>query len=102
MFGVVSKCYKNITMVMSFREKTSTQRSSQSQRFSQSLSQDTRIDTLSEATNLQSGISVQDLLLDAYSWIGDPDGVYGCGAGRKADASSRFLKKFFIFIQFQS
>ncbi|KAL4233543.1 hypothetical protein ACF0H5_008223 [Mactra antiquata] len=72
------------------REKISTVRSSQSsQRSSQSLSQDTIIDTLSEAPNIQSGVSVQDLLLDAYSWIGDPDGVYGCGAGRKADVSSR-------------
>ncbi|XP_053392108.1 serine-protein kinase ATM-like, partial [Mercenaria mercenaria] len=71
------------------REKTETGRGSQSQRSSQGSSQDTRIDTLSETSSSQSGVSVQDLLLEAYSWIGDPDGVYGCGAGRKADTSSR-------------
>ncbi|XP_060585424.1 serine-protein kinase ATM-like [Ruditapes philippinarum] len=69
------------------RERSESDRGSQ--RSSQGSSQDTRIDTLSEASSSRSGVSVQDLLLEAYSWIGDPDGVYGCGAGRKADSSSR-------------
>jgi ataxia telangiectasia mutated family protein len=36
-----------------------------------------------------SAINVQDHLLEAYQQIGDPDGLYGCGAGRLADTSSR-------------
>ncbi|KAH3729489.1 hypothetical protein DPMN_055461, partial [Dreissena polymorpha] len=72
------------------RERTQSGSSQpQSQNSSQSLSQETRIDALSEASSVQSGVCVQDLLLEAYTWIGEPDGVYGCGAGRKADASSR-------------
>ena len=37
-------------------------------------------------------LNVQDLLLEAYRQIGDPDGVYGCGAGRLADPVSRSVK----------
>jgi ataxia telangiectasia mutated family protein len=77
-----------------YRERSESDRGSQ--RSSQGSSQDTRIDTLSEASSSRSGVSVQDLLLEAYSWIGDPDGVYGCGAGRKADSSSRFVVLFII------
>ncbi|KAL3883922.1 hypothetical protein ACJMK2_030148 [Sinanodonta woodiana] len=60
-----------------------------SQSLSQSQSQETRIDSLSGASSDRTGINVQDLLLEAYKWIGDPDGVYGCGAGRLADSRSR-------------
>ncbi|XP_052812043.1 serine-protein kinase ATM-like isoform X2 [Mya arenaria] len=69
------------------REKQATTRSSQSQKLSQSLSEETRLDNLSGAS--QTNVPIQGLLLEAYTWIGDPDGVYGCGAGRKADTSSR-------------
>ena len=54
------------------------------------MSDDTRIDTLSDTSSFPSGVNVKDLLYEAYRWIGDPDGVYGCGAGRQADAMSRY------------
>ena len=55
--------------------------------FSQSFSQATFIDSLGSTSS--SSINIQDLLLEAYQQIGDPDGLYGCGAGRLADTSSR-------------
>ncbi|XP_063405374.1 serine-protein kinase ATM-like [Mytilus trossulus] len=57
--------------------------------FSQSFSQTTMIDSLGSSTSSSSTINVQDLLLQTYQEIGDPDGLYGCGAGRLADTSSR-------------
>ncbi|XP_071956069.1 serine-protein kinase ATM-like [Antedon mediterranea] len=35
------------------------------------------------------GINVQQLLLDSYRNIGEPDGIYGYGAGRLTDTSAR-------------
>ncbi|XP_033125672.1 serine-protein kinase ATM-like [Anneissia japonica] len=35
------------------------------------------------------GINVQQLLLDSYCNIGEPDGIYGYGAGRLTDTSAR-------------
>ncbi|KAK3593829.1 hypothetical protein CHS0354_011431 [Potamilus streckersoni] len=60
-----------------------------SQSLSQSQSQETRIDSLSGSSSDKTGLNVQELLLEDYKWIGDPDGVYGCGAGRLADPRSR-------------
>ena len=91
----------NIELIVFFRDQAETSqphsgsRGSQSSRhsqetLSQSLSDDTRIDTLSGASSCPSGVNVKDLLYEAYRWIGDPDGVYGCGAGRQADAMSRY------------
>ena len=37
----------------------------------------------------EGGVSVQELMLDAYRNLGDPDGVYGCGAGKLADTYAR-------------
>ncbi|CAH1798625.1 unnamed protein product, partial [Owenia fusiformis] len=45
--------------------------------------------SLESLSSLQGGISVQALLLEAYKCVGDPDGVYGCGAGRLAETSAR-------------
>ena len=30
-------------------------------------------------------------MLEAYQSIGDPDGVYGCGAGRLSDTAARYM-----------
>ncbi|WAR09126.1 ATM-like protein [Mya arenaria] len=57
------------------REKQATTRSSQSQKLSQSLSEETRLDNLSGAS--QTNVPIQGLLLEAYTWIGDPDGETG-------------------------
>lgn len=57
---------------------------------SQSFTQDSQVDSLSSDCEGVS-LNVQDILLEAYRQIGDPDGVYGCGAGRLADPVSRFL-----------
>ncbi|XP_069136891.1 serine-protein kinase ATM-like isoform X2 [Argopecten irradians] len=62
--------------------------SSGSQSLSQDFTQDTKIDSASSAST-EVGINVQDLLMQAFQQIGDPDGLYGCGAGRLADTSSR-------------
>ena len=96
-----------MTQLISFRDRSeSSQQSGSHSRSlsrhsqdtpSQSLSDDTRIDTLSGASSCPSGVNVKDLLYEAYRWIGDPDGVYGCGAGRQADAMSRLLHKSFFF-----
>ncbi|XP_041351980.1 serine-protein kinase ATM-like isoform X2 [Gigantopelta aegis] len=68
-------------------DRTSSQ--SQSERVSQEFSQNTRMDALSSPTSSQTCVGIQDLMLEAYRCIGDPDGIYGCGAGRLADSSSR-------------
>ncbi|XP_038077010.1 serine-protein kinase ATM-like [Patiria miniata] len=57
-------------------------------RGSQSFSQPSDIETLSSMSN-DANINVQSLLLEAYSSIGEPDGVYGCGAGRLTDTYAR-------------
>lgn len=63
---------------------------------SQSFTQDSQVDSLSSDCEGVS-LNVQDILLEAYRQIGDPDGVYGCGAGRLADPVSRFLYTSFSF-----
>ena len=30
-------------------------------------------------------------MLEAHRSIGDPDGIYGCGAGRLADTAARYV-----------
>jgi ataxia telangiectasia mutated family protein len=55
---------------------------------SQSFTQDSQVDSMSSDSEGVS-LNVQDVLLEAYRQIGDPDGVYGCGAGRLADPLSR-------------
>ena len=43
----------------------------------------------SQSTDGGVSTSYQALLLEAYSAIGEPDSVYGAGAGRLADTESR-------------
>ncbi|XP_062590469.1 serine-protein kinase ATM-like isoform X2 [Saccostrea cucullata] len=62
--------------------------SSLSEVVSQSFTQDSQVDSLSSVSG-EVTLNVQDLLLEAYRQIGDPDGVYGCGAGRLPDPVSR-------------
>ncbi|XP_055888527.1 serine-protein kinase ATM-like isoform X2 [Biomphalaria glabrata] len=53
-------------------------------------SQETSLDPLSLAsTQEEKGPELQSLLLQAYTKIGDPDGIYGCGAGRRAEPLAR-------------
>ena len=35
---------------------------------------------------------IQELILEAYRCISDPDGVYGTGAGTLADTDSRYTE----------
>ena len=49
-------------------------------------SQQSEIETLSSMSS-DSSINMQSLLLDAYSSIGEPDSVYGCG--RLTDTMAR-------------
>ncbi|XP_059177895.1 serine-protein kinase ATM-like [Physella acuta] len=57
-----------------------------------SSSQDSPLDplaVLSSQVDLGQGHELQGLLLEAYRNIGDPDGIYGCGAGRLAEPMAR-------------
>uniref|UniRef100_A0A8C5IPZ9 non-specific serine/threonine protein kinase n=1 Tax=Junco hyemalis TaxID=40217 RepID=A0A8C5IPZ9_JUNHY len=45
-------------------------------------SQRTPIATLNEKSKEETGLSLQDLLMDIYRSIGEPDSLYGCGGGR--------------------
>ncbi|KAM9220531.1 serine-protein kinase ATM isoform 2-T2 [Dugong dugon] len=45
-------------------------------------SQSTSISSLSEKSKEETGISLQDLLLEIYRSIGEPDSLYGCGGGK--------------------
>ncbi|XP_060036103.1 serine-protein kinase ATM isoform X1 [Erinaceus europaeus] len=45
-------------------------------------SQSTTISSLSEKSKEETGISLQDLLLEIYKSIGEPDSLYGCGGGK--------------------
>lgn len=72
------------------QEETPKQSSRLYEAVSQSFTQDSQVDSLSSDCEGVS-LNVQDILLEAYRQIGDPDGVYGCGAGRLADPVSRFL-----------
>uniref|UniRef100_A0A452TSK9 Serine-protein kinase ATM n=1 Tax=Ursus maritimus TaxID=29073 RepID=A0A452TSK9_URSMA len=45
-------------------------------------SQSTAISSLSEKSKEETGISLQDLLLEIYRSIGEPDSLYGCGGGK--------------------
>ncbi|KAM9566085.1 serine-protein kinase ATM [Guaruba guarouba] len=45
-------------------------------------SQKTAITILNEKSKEETGLSLQDLLMDIYRSIGEPDSLYGCGGGR--------------------
>ncbi|XP_056650415.1 serine-protein kinase ATM isoform X2 [Monodelphis domestica] len=45
-------------------------------------SQCTNISSLSEKSKEETGISLQDLLMEIYRSIGEPDSLYGCGGGK--------------------
>ncbi|XP_072019634.1 serine-protein kinase ATM-like [Amphiura filiformis] len=51
-------------------------------------SQPSDVETLSSLSS-ESSINMQSLLLEAYSSIGEPDGLYGCGAGKMTDTMAR-------------
>ncbi|NXY15996.1 ATM kinase, partial [Atrichornis clamosus] len=52
-------------------------------------SQRTIITTLNEKSKEETGISLQDLLMDIYRSIGEPDSLYGCGGGRMLQPLAR-------------
>ncbi|XP_078699305.1 serine-protein kinase ATM-like [Branchiostoma floridae x Branchiostoma belcheri] len=56
-------------------------------------SQDSQGSALSSLSTLSdnSSLTLQSLLMEAYCHIGEPDGVYGCGAGRLTDTSARII-----------
>ncbi|KAK6170767.1 hypothetical protein SNE40_019079 [Patella caerulea] len=41
------------------------------------------------SSKVNEDVDLQDLMLETYRSIGDPDGIYGCGAGSLADSTSR-------------
>ncbi|XP_048753406.2 serine-protein kinase ATM-like isoform X2 [Ostrea edulis] len=70
------------------QEETLKKSSTLYETISQSFTQDSQVDSMSSDSEGVT-LNVQDILLEAYRQIGDPDGVYGCGAGRLADPVSR-------------
>uniref|UniRef100_A0A8C3VYE6 Serine-protein kinase ATM n=1 Tax=Catagonus wagneri TaxID=51154 RepID=A0A8C3VYE6_9CETA len=52
-------------------------------------SQNTTISSLSEKSKEETGISLQDLLLEIYRSIGEPDSLYGCGGGKMLQPLTR-------------
>ncbi|KAB1254919.1 Serine-protein kinase ATM [Camelus dromedarius] len=52
-------------------------------------SQSTTISCLSEKSKEETGISLQDLLLEIYRSIGEPDSLYGCGGGKMLQPLTR-------------
>uniref|UniRef100_A0A8D2N0D0 non-specific serine/threonine protein kinase n=1 Tax=Zonotrichia albicollis TaxID=44394 RepID=A0A8D2N0D0_ZONAL len=52
-------------------------------------SQRTPIATLNEKSKEETGLSLQDLLMDIYRSIGEPDSLYGCGGGRMLQPLAR-------------
>ncbi|XP_010143177.1 PREDICTED: serine-protein kinase ATM [Buceros rhinoceros silvestris] len=52
-------------------------------------SQKTTITILDEKSKEETGISLQDLLMDIYRSIGEPDSLYGCGGGRMLQPLAR-------------
>ncbi|NXF07653.1 ATM kinase, partial [Smithornis capensis] len=52
-------------------------------------SQRTTITTLNEKSKEETGLSLQDLLMDIYRSIGEPDSLYGCGGGRMLQPLAR-------------
>ncbi|XP_074716231.1 serine-protein kinase ATM isoform X4 [Strix uralensis] len=52
-------------------------------------SQRTTITILNEKSKEETGISLQDLLMDIYRSIGEPDSLYGCGGGRMLQPLAR-------------
>ncbi|XP_006899108.1 PREDICTED: serine-protein kinase ATM [Elephantulus edwardii] len=52
-------------------------------------SQGTAISSLSEKSKEETGISLQDLLLEIYRSIGEPDSLYGCGGGKMLQPLTR-------------
>ncbi|XP_069739549.1 serine-protein kinase ATM [Phaenicophaeus curvirostris] len=52
-------------------------------------SQRSTISILDEKSKEETGISLQDLLMDIYRSIGEPDSLYGCGGGRMLQPLAR-------------
>ncbi|XP_034265463.1 LOW QUALITY PROTEIN: serine-protein kinase ATM [Pantherophis guttatus] len=52
-------------------------------------SQNSTLTCLSEKSKEETGISLQDLLMDIYRSIGEPDSLYGCGGGKMLQPLAR-------------
>ncbi|CAM5075810.1 unnamed protein product [Natator depressus] len=52
-------------------------------------SQSPTINRLNEKSKEETGISLQDLLMEIYRSIGEPDSLYGCGGGRMLQPLAR-------------
>uniref|UniRef100_K7FFL2 non-specific serine/threonine protein kinase n=1 Tax=Pelodiscus sinensis TaxID=13735 RepID=K7FFL2_PELSI len=52
-------------------------------------SQSPTINSLNEKSKEETGISLQDLLMEIYRSIGEPDSLYGCGGGRMLQPLAR-------------
>ena len=53
--------------------------------FSQDSADSVSLSSLSADTS----VNIQTLLMEAFGSIGEPDSVYGCGAGRLVDTNAR-------------
>ncbi|XP_063954158.1 serine-protein kinase ATM-like isoform X2 [Lytechinus pictus] len=55
----------------------------------ETFTQDSQESISLSSISMETGINLQSLLMDAFGSIGEPDSVYGCGAGRLVDTSAR-------------
>lgn len=81
-----------ITVNFSFRNQSPASGSGSNSQ-SPDFSQESQLDPLTLVSSQgETGQSVQELLLDVYRSIGDPDGIYGCGAGKLAQPMTRWCR----------
>nr|NP_001107666.1 ataxia telangiectasia mutated [Strongylocentrotus purpuratus]ABY60856.1 ataxia telangiectasia mutated [Strongylocentrotus purpuratus] len=55
----------------------------------ETFSQDSQDSASLASISMVTGINLQTLLMEAFGSIGEPDSVYGCGAGRLVDTNAR-------------
>lgn len=56
----------------------------------ETFSQDSQDSASLASISMVTGINLQTLLMEAFGSIGEPDSVYGCGAGRLVDTNARW------------
>ncbi|XP_062471298.1 serine-protein kinase ATM [Pezoporus occidentalis] len=64
------------------QQERSSFKAAKSLAFEEEEDQKTTITILNEKSKEETGLSLQDLLMDIYRSIGEPDSLYGCGGGR--------------------
>ncbi|GAB5577043.1 serine-protein kinase ATM isoform X1 [Prionailurus iriomotensis] len=89
---VAQSCAAHFTALLYveiYADKKSTDDQEKRSLMFEEASQNTTISSLSEKSKEETGISLQDLLLEIYRSIGEPDSLYGCGGGKMLQPLTR-------------